>query len=268
MMGADIVFGAVGKTLAGAVWRSPVYQVAPGQILMTVPGLARVLVPADGPSVLDVHRSSDDLDVAWLVNRPIASLRRLHKAQFGLRAAAVVVDGCAVALAGPGAAGKSATAAVLARRGHLILADGDLVIGESLDVSRQARVRALDLWPDVADFLEREPGSGAVVRSALTKRAFAFEVAEAKVALGALVVLARDTRVGELQLEPIACADRLSLVLRLTNLRGLHAPLGLDARAVAWAGDVAGGVRMHRLTSDRHAWDLDEVADVIEGHVR
>lgn len=71
-----------------------------------------------------------------------------------LHASAIVIDGRAIAIAGPAGAGKSTTAAAFAQRGHPVLTD-DIVALEfsGEDCLVQADCSLLRLWPESSELL-------------------------------------------------------------------------------------------------------------------
>ncbi len=95
-------------------------------------------------------------DTATYLLGPVAALLLRLRRLVPLHASAVLVDGGAVAFAGPGGAGKSTLAAAFARIGRRVIADDVLALdGEALVVHpAYPRIR---LWPDSAEALFAEP---------------------------------------------------------------------------------------------------------------
>ena len=85
---------------------------------------------------------------------PVLGILLRYRGIVCLHASAVAMDGSAVAFVGPPGAGKSTTAAALARRGYKLIADDITAIGE---VNGALRVNpaypGLWLWPDSIDTL-------------------------------------------------------------------------------------------------------------------
>lgn len=109
-------------------------------------------IRASWPPPHDAHLAS-----IYLVNTVLAFVLRLRGREV-LHASAALIDGKAVAFAGPGGAGKSTLAACLARRGFPIISEDVTALveedGRFLVLPSHARVR---LWSDAAALVsERE----------------------------------------------------------------------------------------------------------------
>jgi HPr Serine kinase C-terminal domain len=82
---------------------------------------------------------------------PILGLMLRLRGIICLHASAVVIDGHAVVFAGEAGAGKSTTAAVMAQRGHSLLADDIVAIGESgATFLGMSAFPYVSLWPESA----------------------------------------------------------------------------------------------------------------------
>jgi predicted nucleic acid-binding protein len=105
-------------------------------------------IRASWPAPLDASVAS-----VYLVSTVLAFVLRLRGYEV-LHAASVVIDGAAVAIVGPGGAGKSTLAACLAERGFTMLSEDVTALidrGECFEVlPSHARIR---LWPDAATML-------------------------------------------------------------------------------------------------------------------
>ncbi|MCP3960670.1 MAG: serine/threonine protein kinase [bacterium] len=90
---------------------------------------------------------------SYLLGPILGFVLRLHGA-ISLHASAVVIDGQAIALAGPAGAGKSTTAAAFAQRGHAVLSD-DLAVLEPHGGEYLVQVDCpiLRLWPESSEML-------------------------------------------------------------------------------------------------------------------
>ena len=94
-----------------------------------------------------------DVAAIYLVSTVLAFVLRLRGHEV-LHAASVVIDGAAIAIVGPGGAGKSTLAACLSERGFTVLSEDVTALidrGQDFDVlPSHARIR---LWPDSAAML-------------------------------------------------------------------------------------------------------------------
>jgi hypothetical protein len=260
----EVVHGRVPESLSGAIDEGPIHQAAPGRALLAIPGVARVLVEGGKRAVVDADPSAHEADVEWLLAGPVRSVAWLQRGTLALRAAALVIGGRAVALTGGPASGKSAVAAALALRDHAVLADSALPVErtESGPVAAASSC-ALELWPEAATALGLDPASGAVVRPALSKRAYPFRAGRSS-PLAAVVVLERRTRQGSPAAERRRGAAAAQLVGRFTAMAPVLDGMGLRPAHLRWATWLASEVPVYHLRWDRHRSDLQGVADIVE----
>ena len=178
----------------------------------------------------------------------------------------MTIGGNAVALVGHSASGKSAVAAILARRGHPVLADHRLPVEVAGAPRALLAGSGLDVWPDVAGHLGLDPDAGAVVRPALAKRTFAFPVGRAA-PLTTIVVLIRQSELEGGGGERRRGGASIGRLHEHTAGALLLEPLGLGVAHFGWMVALASGARIEDLHGDRHRNDLEAVADRIEALV-
>lgn len=259
----EVVHGVVPRLLPGAVDAGPVHQAAPGRALLQIPGVARVLVEDGRRAVVEPHPAASAADVTWLMRGPARQVGWLQRGMIALRAASVAIGGRAVVLVGRPAAGKSAVAAALATRGHAVLADSALPVGERGSGSATAVSDELELWPPVVAALGLDPGAGRVVRPQLAKRAHRFAAAQS-CPVAAIVALERRARQDDPVAEQRSGVAAAQLVGRFTAMAPLLDGLGLRAAHLSWAARLAAEAPVYHLRVDRHRHDLAAVADAVE----
>lgn len=255
--------GCVPAVLEDAFWTGPVHQVARGRILLTVPGLARALIQAGGEVRVQAQPTAEPADVRWLRDRPVREAGELLAGRFALRAAAVVIGGSAVALVGYGACGKSIAAAALALRRYGILSDHRLELDVGNGVRAQPTSSDLDLWPVAAGLLGLPLQEGALIRSALAKRAYRFPAAESA-PLRLVVALDQESAVGKPRSTRLHGGDAISRLHSATAGRLLIEPLDLRPAHFAWMVQIAQAAEVVRLEVDRDLIDPNQVADAVE----
>ena len=254
--------GVVPESLPGAERPGPIHQVLDDQVLIELPGVARVLVRAGAVAGVDPAPGVDPEDVSWLLDGHASQVAALQRGQLALRASAVTIDGRAVAICAPGAYGASAAAAGLARRGHQVLADGWLpVVGPELHA--QAVTDELALWPDVAQMVDLDPDGGRPVRPGLAKRRHRFARGHTS-PLAAIVVLQRYGWEGDINAEQVAGSSSLEQVLRFVALDHLITPMGLAHQRFLWAVALASERAVHRLELDPHRPGVAKPAEALE----
>jgi hypothetical protein len=254
---------SVPRALPDAIWTGPVHQIAPGRVLVAIPRLARALVHSSGHVAFDPEPGANPEDVGWFLDRPVREAAELMAGRLALRAAAVVIDGHAVALAGQAASGKSTIAATLAQRGHGVLTDHHLTVETGAEsLVAHAAGGQLDLWPEAVETLGLAPGRGTVIRPALTKRAYAFSPAGAA-PVRLLIVLARIADVGAARSDSLSGGEALEALHEASIGRMLLEPLQLRSAHFRWIVAIARGARIAMLRIDRHRNDPHAVADKI-----
>jgi hypothetical protein len=97
-------------------------------------------------------------DTATYLLGPILGFVLLLRGVVSLHASAIAVNGCAVAILGPGGAGKSTTAATFAKLGYAVLADDIVTLDPSNDrfLVHPAHTR-IRLWPTSVEALYGSP---------------------------------------------------------------------------------------------------------------
>jgi hypothetical protein len=220
--------------LPDAVIRGPLVEAARDAILLSVPGVARFLVQAGGPTLVERAPPATDADVRYFADEAVAAAVALLDGQLVLRGAAVVIGGRAVALCGPSAAGKSALAAALAQRGSSVLSDAVTVVSiDSLSGRPAVWPVASEpvLWPDSAEELGLLSAPSRRVRPLLPKRAYRLgpPAPAPPTPLAALVVLRPEPGQSEVAIEPLEGATKLHTLLAVRWYQRLVDPLGLSA---------------------------------------
>jgi hypothetical protein len=117
------------------------------------PDGTQFVISRDGSSI---RASNTEVAAVYLVNTVMAFVLRLRGHEV-LHASCANIDGVAVAFAGPGGAGKSTLAAVLAKRGFPIVSEDVTALidrGDRFDVLPSHR--RIRLWSDAATMLYGE----------------------------------------------------------------------------------------------------------------
>lgn len=164
-------FGTAPEELESPALRAPRAQASPGEYLLTVDGVGRYWV-RDGRRVV-VHPApdagEDDVRV-FLLSSVMGVLAHMNDF-LPLHASAVAIDGRCVLFAGGSGTGKSTLAAVLARRGHTVVADDLCAISLDSDGAPmvQPGYRHLKLWDDALRHVGNGLGEPRPVRPGTNK---------------------------------------------------------------------------------------------------
>ena len=164
-------FGKTPPRLPRAVRRNPpVWEAAPGLLLLHVEDVARYLV-TDGREIVIEPRGGRHEDLETFLVGPVFAALLQQRGIVTLHAAAVGTDAGAALLLGASGSGKSSLAAALVERGYALLADH--VTGVVLDAGGRATALPafpyLRLWADSLDKLCLRTRARGRVRPELEK---------------------------------------------------------------------------------------------------
>src|SRR5579862_1482648 len=153
---ADLVFrlGAVPAGLDSPDHMTHGFQTKGSRQYLTVwPDEARVLVEDGNAVTLEPLAGVDLTEARAILMAPVQAVLWHQRGLLPLHASVVAVGGRAVALAGPSGAGKSTLAAVLAARGHDVLADDICILDTANGAEILPSTSRLRLWRDALDHL-------------------------------------------------------------------------------------------------------------------
>lgn len=269
MTGAPVLRAArVPDRLVGAVMRGPVVEASPDAILFRVPMVARFLVQAEGPVLVERATGASDADLACFREGPVAAAAALLRGHVVLRAATVSIGGTAVALCGVSAAGKSSLAAALGQRGHTVLADAVTAI--STDRGRLVvapLAPELRLWPDTVRELGLDQTPSRVVRAALAARAYRLGPDPSAAPLGAVGLLSIAATETRARLEAVDGSAKLRALFGAGWHLRLADALGLSTAVFARVTDLASAVPCVRIVRPRRGVSPTQLAKIVEGLV-
>jgi hypothetical protein len=217
---------SVPERLVDGIRCTPVLEASADAILLSVPRVGRFLVRADEPGLVERAPGAADEDVACFREGPVAAAFALLRGALVLHAASVAVRGKAVAVCGLPAAGKSAVAAALARRGHTMLADAVTVVAD--DDSHLVALVSPDpvLWPDSARQLGLDESRGRRLRAGLAARAYRLGPNPFPAPLSHVVLLRVDPLGAGAAATPVRGAAKLKSLIRASWYRDLLERLG------------------------------------------
>lgn len=119
------------------------------EYLLAVPGTGRILVRNGDEVLVDAEPGADPSSI---LSGPLQAMLWHQRGLLPLHGSVVVIGARAIALCGPSTAGKSTLAAVLAGRGHTVVAD-DVCVVDPRTAEVLAGCGRLRLWRDALDRL-------------------------------------------------------------------------------------------------------------------
>ena len=271
---ADIVVrqGQVASRLEAPDHVAPIFQTkGRNEYLLTLPGSGRILVRDGREVMVETEAGADLAHIGALVAGPIQAVLWHQRGLLPLHASVVTINGQAIALAGPAAAGKSTIAAVLAARGYHVMADDVCVVDVSArnDVLVMPGVLRMRLWRDALDHLGiRREG---LQRVQPHKEQFFVDphggVADAQ-KLSAVVVLVRRFN-NPLAVDLLSGFGAIQALLHIVHMRRVAQALGHDSEIFSALTRLAAGVAVWRLWVPDNLNRLGDIADkaltVLEG---
>jgi hypothetical protein len=208
----------------------------------------------------------DSDSVTDLLHGALAAFVLAQRGEFALHASTVAIGPTGLALAGRSGAGKSTTALVLERRGHLLVTDDMSPLRPAVAGGDVPEVvpsgRRPHVWPDTAAALGLDLTGSRLVDRRLAKLSLPPRVG-APVPLHGVVVLRPDpsaARIDTARLTGLAAVPALlDNVYRVRLLSRLWA-----TDLLTWAADLSRLLSVWVLTRPAGGWSAQEVADAVE----
>jgi hypothetical protein len=259
----DIRLGLVAPDgLAGGTQLGPYLWVNPRSLWLQVPRVARFLVSEGREILIDPEPGIDEDSVRVFLLGSAFGAVLFQRGLLVLHGNAVRIGDQCMVCVGPSGAGKSTLAAGFMRRGYPILADDVVPVdGECRALPGFPRIK---LWQDVADELAIDVTDMRRIRPNTHK--FNLPVgtagADEPCPIRWIYILDSD-HLEALQIEPILGMQRFRPLhdntYRVRFLQGMV----LKAEHLKLCGQLAGRIRLARLTRPRKGFHLEPMLDCI-----
>ncbi len=242
----------------------PLFQTkGTSEYLLALPGTGRILVRNGDEVLVDAEPDADPTPV---LSGSLQAVLWHQRGLLPLHGSVIVVGAQAIALCGHSAAGKSTLAAVLAARGHAVVAD-DVCVIDPHETQVLAGCGRLRLWRDALDRLGLE--SRALERAARDKEKYVFDCgirsAQERNRLTAIILLSRRDS-GAVTIERLRGARAAGALRGVVHMRRPASALARGPDIFAGLTRlVAGGVTVWRLHVPHGAPSLDEAATLALG---
>lgn len=258
-----IVIGDVSHDgLTEGMQLGPFLWASENALWLRVPGVARFLV-RDGKEIRIAPEPGADEDSirVFLLGSAFGAIL-FQRGHLVLHGNAIRIGDYCMVCAGDSGAGKSTLAAAFMQRGHQILAD------DVVPVDAQCRALPgfprIKLWQDTADHLKIHTGGLRRIRPDIHKYNFPVlqQFADQPLRVRWIYILARHNK-AETLFEPIRGMDRFSPLhdntYRVRYLEGM----ALKAQHLKLCGQLAGRIRLARLTRPDFGFTADALAERI-----
>jgi hypothetical protein len=210
-------YGSVPHDLPDAVTRRPCCQGSRGQVLLSIRGVARLLVREGREIIVEPGPDGDEASLrCFLVTLAVGALLR-QRGMLVLHASAVEHQGKGIVLAGSSGMGKSSLAAALCLQGLRLLSD-QLCALEAPDGQTPRLLPAfptLHLYPEALQTLGENPESLPILRPGLRQRVLSAgaNFHTAAVPLKRLYILAAGRNTEANTIEPVSGKEAFSALL-------------------------------------------------------
>ena len=255
----------VPRALAASSAAGPTWQIAGGQFLLRVPGVARFLLSEGRDIAFELEPGGEPADIPVFILGTAFGILLHQRERIVLHASAVRVNGKAILFCGSSGAGKSTLAAVLAQRGFPLVTDDvcAITIGSAGTPIVHPDGRQLKLWAQAIERLELAGSRGERVRNRLEK--FYVEPGEAfteALPLGAVYAL-REARPPHAQGIELPNVVDAALLLRRNAYRPqLLNRMGQEAGYFHAATAIANSAGIFQLT---RRFDFQAMLEVVSG---
>ena len=262
-----IVYGMVPDTLPEPRKTGVCYQAAPGQLLLTVDGIARFLVQGGNQVVIERLSGCDEASLRLFLLGSVMGALLQQREVLPLHASAVQVNGGCAAFLGRSGMGKSTLAAALLRRGYPLHADDICAVTLGMDASPVVypAYPQIKLWADMAEEFRLPVDTLTRVRPELNKHAWHTpeSFSKAPLPLKYLYVLHPTTRPG-LQLQELNGWEKFA-ILKAYTYRDPYLD-GLDIRTPQFriSAAIANRLGISRLERPLDPVILDEMVSLLE----
>ena len=267
----EIRIASVPESLPNGTQAMPEAQVAPGAVLLTIPGVGRYHVLKGREIRVEPFGLAEEQDVRLFLLGSAFGAIHLQRGHFPLHASAVVIGGTAVAFAGDSGAGKSTMAAWMNAHGHPLLCDDVCVIRVTKDQRPMAfpAFPRMKLWKDALGKMDRETGNLQRDYSRTDKYHLPVDghFAGEPVPLGRIIFLRYSTETAGAGIEDIPPSQAVPLLRNNTYRFQFISGLDLTERHFENCVSIARSVPAHYLDRPR---ELSLVADcqrLLEEHL-
>lgn len=262
---ADVTIriGGVPERLVGSHAEHLTWSARPGEWLQEVDGIGRYYVK-DGREVrVEPYGGEDDVR-SFLFSSTLGVL--LHqRGLLTLHAGSVLMEGGAVAIAGPSTAGKSTTLAKLIQLGFPLLADDKTAVEMKDDkLSVLSGHPTMRLWQRAVEYLDLDPIGMPRLRNGMDKflrrsPLFHTEAAPPR----AFFLLKECGSANRVKVRQLEDNEAFESVMNKTYRKRCLEGLGLLAQQFRLAGTLCGQIPVYELSRPAEGNTLAEVADKI-----
>ena len=262
----SLTLGETPKALEKSVNSGVLYEAAPGQFLLQMPGIARYFVKNGNEIIVEPAANSLPEEVRLFLLGTVWAALLHQREQLVLHASGILTPQGAVIFMGRSSSGKSSLAAAFYQRGYPILADDTVTInvekGKALAYPTFPQLR---LWPDILHALKIKPADLHILRPKLPKRAYSTSqgfTCEAQPVCAIYLLLTHTEN--DLKLEKFQGMGRFSALLHSTFREKFLGGLGVRPAHFGQVSSLAQQVPIASLTRPDHPLQIEQMIRTIE----
>jgi hypothetical protein len=242
----------------------------PGTIVFLIRGVGRVLIERGRRVVFDVFADVAPLALRTNFIGTIQAVLWHQRGYLPLHGSAVLVDGRAIAVAGPTTAGKSVTAAALTRRGYPLVADDFTVIDWQPEPPIVLPAyQKLRLLKDACDKLDLLGAALAEAHPSEEKYVLATEAAPSNAAVPITDIFILTERGSEFSAEKLGPVQGVQQLLTSVHMLEAAYALGLQKQVFTAINAIVSKVRLWRIVVpdglDRTGETAESIAALVSG---
>ncbi|AXQ29307.1 hypothetical protein D0B54_11665 [Solimonas sp. K1W22B-7] len=262
----QIRFGATPERLPQAVRSGLCLAAAPGEALLSLPGIGRFHVRDGAEIMIEPAAGIAQGHLRVFLLNLVFGLLLLQRGELVLHAAVVETDDGCIALAGESGTGKSTLAAALHARGRRVLSDEFCVVrnipGQGPSVVPGPPY--LQVWADALSQLGYDPARLEPVRPGLAKHVLPLGSGHADrvLPLRGIHILSPWNGAGA-ESEALSGPDRMEACICNTYRSECLRPMGLAAAHFAQALKLAGEVPFLRLRTPGYWGAMDQILELL-----
>jgi hypothetical protein len=267
--------GAVPDALANPSGKGLTWQIAGQSFLLSIPGIARVLLSEGRDIVYAAEPDGDPADIPIFILGPVFGILLHQRQQVVLHASAVRVGDRAILFCGRSGSGKSTLAAALSKRGYPLLTDDVCALSIEAQGARRGVPmvhpdgRQLKLWAEAIDVLDFGASRGERVRSRLEKFYVEPDRAHGGAVPLAAVYILREARPPFVSgIERANAVDAARLLRRVAYRPTLVRRMNQNAGYFHAAAAIANSGGMFLLTRSINFAEMPQVIGWLEQHWR
>lgn len=250
------------------------YFCGPHEFYLNIDGIAKYYVDARINTIY-VERSENipapHMVDTWLYGSVFAYLLQYH-GYLVLHGSAIMYNDRAIIFSGNSGAGKSTLAAKMVSRGYPLLTDD--VVAITYNKARQMVMipghNKVKLWSNALEHFGQESSNLKQILNKTNKFELPIELhQDTPVMVSTFYELNHNNVINTVLLEKIEGIEKINLLIRNTYRYGMLSKINNGLKThLKQIGELANSIKTYKVTRPSQLYLLDELADIIEAHIK